>query len=169
MIVSFRTGSYAAALPLLVFLAVGCASQRERALPPAKPNETPWSVRMADSIMAQHPDPSLWEVDEKRRKPKWSYATAFATHAVAQLGVSRGEAKYIDYGKKYMEPFIDEDGQFRKGVYKPKDYKLDDVQPGRLLLLLLKQTNEPRYRAAADALIEQLKTQPRTSEGGYWH
>lgn len=162
MTASLRTAACAVMLLLVVG---GCAT----GLKPAKPNETPWSVRMADSVIAHHPDPAKWEVDKKTNKPKWSYATAFATYSVVTAGVRRGEGRYIDYGKAYIDAYIDEDGKFKPKVYKAKDYKLDDVQPGRLLLLLLKQTGDVRYRVAADTLIEQLVTQPRTADGGYWH
>jgi unsaturated rhamnogalacturonyl hydrolase len=150
---------------LLLTFACGCAAKRTK---PEK-SDQPWSLRMSHAIVEQHPESAKWELDDKGKRPKWSYATAFATHAVATVGVSTGEAKFIDYGKTYVDTFIDADGNFKPKVYKLKDYKLDDVQPGRLLLLLLKQTNEPRYRVAADTLVEQLKTQPRTSDGGYWH
>jgi unsaturated rhamnogalacturonyl hydrolase len=38
-----------------------------------------------------------------------------------------------------------------------------------LLLLLYKVTGQEKYRKAAALLRQQLKTHPRTSEGGFWH
>ena len=40
---------------------------------------------------------------------------------------------------------------------------------GRILLLLYNVTGQEKYRKAAALLREQLKTHPRTSEGGFWH
>ena len=37
------------------------------------------------------------------------------------------------------------------------------------LFALADRTHDPRYTRAADALREQLRTQPRTAEGGFWH
>lgn len=40
---------------------------------------------------------------------------------------------------------------------------------GRNLLTLYKVTGQEKYRKAAALLREQLRTHPRTSEGGFWH
>ncbi|MEA2710075.1 MAG: unsaturated rhamnogalacturonyl hydrolase [Phycisphaerales bacterium] len=125
----------------------------------AKPDAPkPWSLRMAKSIVAQDRD-----------APQWNDRAALAAHAVALVGVSAGDPALIDYGKKYIEAFIDKKGKITTPAYEPKKYEVDDVAPGRLILLLHRQLRQPRYRIAADALIEQLKTQPRTLDGGYWH
>ncbi|HEX8686411.1 MAG TPA: DUF4350 domain-containing protein, partial [Pyrinomonadaceae bacterium] len=53
--------------------------------------------------------------------------------------------------------------------YKPDEYNIDHVQSGRLLLTLYKVTGQEKYRKAAASLREQLRTHPRTTEGGFWH
>ena len=150
---------------LLLIIVTGCATAKTK--PPA--SEKPWSIRMAETVVAEHPDPAKWELDDKRRAPKWSYATSFAAYAVAAVGARTGDAAFVEYAKKYVDEFIDKDGKFITKTYKPKDYKLDDILPGRLLLLELKQTGDTRYRVAADALTKQLTAHPRTADGGYWH
>jgi len=159
-----RRTAYAFVL-VLIALVTGCTTAKQK--PPA--SDKPWSVRMAETVVAQHPDPAKWELDDKRHAPKWSYATSFATYAVATVGARNGDAAFIDYAKKYVDAFIDKDGKFITKTYKAKDYKLDDILPGRLLLMELKQTGDVRYRVAADTLAKQLTTHPRTAEGGYWH
>ena len=149
---------------LLLSTLCGCAAAKK-----PEPSDKPWSLRMAESVVARHPEPGKWELDDKRRHPKWSYATAFATQAVTTVGLSTGDANLAQYAEKYVDAFIDKDGKFTTKTYKPETYKLDDIQPGRLLLLLLKQTSEPRYRVAADTLAQQLSTHPRTADGGFWH
>ncbi|KAH7302459.1 hypothetical protein KP509_23G074400 [Ceratopteris richardii] len=49
------------------------------------------------------------------------------------------------------------------------DYTLDNIRSGTVLLFLWKLTGEIKYKQAADLLREQLKSQPRTKEGGFWH
>src|ERR1041384_7860471 len=66
-----------------------------------------------------------------------------------------------------MDHFVAADGTIR--TYKLEDYSLDNVLPGRILLLLYRVTEQEKYRKAAAQLRAQLKTQPRTSEGGFWH
>ena len=124
-----------------------------------------WSVRMADATIARHPNPALMEDPE----PEWRYSSSFAVHAIARLGVETGERKYIDYARRYVEPFIDDHGKIVTDTYAPKKYRLDDVVPGRVLLLLYEQTRDGRFLVGPRQLAEQLTTQPRTSDGGYWH
>jgi unsaturated rhamnogalacturonyl hydrolase len=159
-----RRAACAFVLALLAIVA-GCAAPKTK--PPT--SDKPWSTRMAESVVARHPNAARWELDDKRKQPKWSYATSFATYAVATVGLRDGEGKFVEYAKTYTDAFVDKDGKFIPKSYKPKDYKLDDMLPGRLLLLELRQTGEPRYRVAADTLARQLTTQPRTADGGYWH
>src|SRR5215831_15840404 len=45
----------------------------------------------------------------------------------------------------------------------------DNILLGRMLLFLYQQTKQEKYHKAADLLREQLRKQPRTSEGGFWH
>ena len=59
------------------------------------------------------------------------------------------------------------DGTIR--TYQLEDYNIDNILLGRNLLLLYKVTGEEKYRKAAGLLREQLRTHPRTSDGGFWH
>ena len=66
-----------------------------------------------------------------------------------------------------MDHFVNDDGSIR--TYSLDEYNIDNILPGRNLLFLYKLTGEEKYRKAAATLREQLKTHPRTSEGGFWH
>lgn len=68
-----------------------------------------------------------------------------------------------------MESFVDDDGKIVTETYDPTKYRLDDVLPGRILLLLHEQTGDDRFLVGPRMLAEQLKTQPRTKGGAYWH
>lgn len=131
----------------------------------------PWSERMADSIMMRQPRAVMIE-NAGGGAPKWSYSAAFCVRAVTQVGVGKGEAgkKYIDYGRGYMDAFIDANGKIGR-AYDAKGYRLDDIAPGQLMLMLYGETKDVRYKAAALELAEQLKSQPRVigGEGGFWH
>jgi unsaturated rhamnogalacturonyl hydrolase len=155
-------------LTTLCALIIACGCARDGRQSSTEVREAPasaWSIRMADSTIARHPNPTLMEDPE----PEWRYSSSFAVHSIARLGVETGTAKYIDYAKRYADPFIEEDGKIAHDSYDPKKYRLDDVLPGRVLLLLHRQTREPRYLAGPLELISQLKSQPRTADGGYWH
>jgi unsaturated rhamnogalacturonyl hydrolase len=150
----------------LVVIACGCAHEKRTPTSAASKQQGPrWSVRLADATLARHPDPTLMEDPE----PAWRYSSSFAVHAIARLGVETGNQRYLDYAKAYAEPFIEDNGDIDHDSYDAKKYRLDDILPGRVLLLLYEQTRDPRCLVGPRELIEQLKSQPRTSDGGYWH
>lgn len=146
----------------LVILASSCKSDR-----PARESKTVsdrWSVRMADSEMKRHP--ALWMVDFVTEK-KWNYTQGLEGLAFIRLSESTGEEKYFNFAKGYADSLIDANGQILN--YKKSNFNIDQVNPGRMLLLLYDKTGDNRYKIAADTLRKQLKEQPRTSEGGFWH
>jgi len=53
--------------------------------------------------------------------------------------------------------------------YKAEEYQLDALNPGKTALALWQLTHEERYKKAAMLLRQQLDTQPRTPDGGFWH
>ena len=53
--------------------------------------------------------------------------------------------------------------------YDKSTYNLDFINSGKVLFDLYRETGDQRYKAAMDILIKQLKNQPRTLEGGFWH
>lgn len=116
------------------------------------------AARMADCLM-QH-DGLL----DKR----WSYDYGVAWRGMEALHALTGEKKYFDYIKDAMDTFVtDETGVIRDYTF--DTFNLDYVCNGRQLLYLYKATGEEKYRKAADVLREQLRRQPRTSDGGFWH
>ena len=75
--------------------------------------------------------------------------------------------KITDYVEAWYDAIIAEDGTIYK--YKKSNYSLDHICPGRTLFQLYDITGKEKYRAAMDSLYSQLKSQPRTKEGGFWH
>ena len=134
-----------------------------------EPQTAPWSTRMADSIIYRHPKAGTIEPQKADRPPPWSYSTSLAVYAIAQVGLRTGNPKYLQYSRDYADDFLDSTGHIDPTRYKPQTYKLDDIAPGRLLLLLFHATHDDKYRNAALELTAQLKDQPRNSDGGFWH
>ena len=117
----------------------------------------PWSVRMSESVMKRNP------VTHRR----WDYTGGVVLGAIERVGVARRDTAMLNYVKRGIDAFVQPDGTI--SGYDPKEYNLDHVSPGRVLFGLHARTHDPRYRKALDLLRSQLATQPRTSEGGYWH
>jgi unsaturated rhamnogalacturonyl hydrolase len=120
-----------------------------------------WSIRMANTILTTS-DSLIYYVD---RNPKWAYDVAFLGMAIDRLGVT--DKKYSKYMEDWVNHFVRSDGSVID--FRLQEYNLDRIFPGRNVMTIYKRNPEPRYKLALDNIIEQLKTQPKTNSGGYWH
>ncbi|MDL2230664.1 glycoside hydrolase family 88 protein, partial [Alistipes sp. OttesenSCG-928-L06] len=124
----------------------------------------PWSARMALSEMLRNPDPCKLDFVETK---KWNYTNGLVVECVMKVYETTGDARYLDYARIYADSMISSDGTIFG--YRLDKYNLDHVNPGKYLFRLYDVTGEARLKTAIDTLWSQLTTQPRTSEGGYWH
>jgi unsaturated rhamnogalacturonyl hydrolase len=98
---------------------------------------------------------------------KWRYDQGVILEGMEGIWNATGEGKWFDYIKKSMDFYVSEDGSIRG--YRPDEYNIDHINNGRQLLMLYRVTGKEKYKKAADLLREQLRTHPRTSEGGFFH
>ncbi len=117
----------------------------------------PWSVRMAESIMIRHPN----------GYGNWDYVTGTVLRGFEELWRYTGDSRYFEYIKKTVNNVVSSNGVISD--YRVSDYNIDEINEGRMLLLLYKETGDSRYQTAAAQLRLQLSQHPRTSEGGFWH
>ncbi len=123
----------------------------------------PWSVRMADSEIARHPDPMTLDSEQ----PKWEYTHGLVLRALLAVGDRTGDARYEKYVRAYYDGMIGADGAIR--TYDASEFNIDRVNPGKPLFELYRRTGDPKYKLALDRLRQQMRDHPRTSEGGFWH
>src|SRR5215211_1589224 len=123
-----------------------------------------WSQQLAGTAMNLWKDSFLLEGD---KAAKWRYDQGVILEGIEGIWNATGEGKWYNYIQKSMDFYVQEDGSI-KG-YRPDEYNIDHVNNGRMLLLLYRVTGKEKYKKAADLLRSQLKTHPRTSEGGFWH
>lgn len=131
---------------------------------------TSWAQRMADNVMKAYPDSIVVKKAGEtvvKRPASWDYEQGVVLKGFDQLWKQTGNRVYFNYMKKIVDHFVQTDGSIR--TYDLVEFNIDDVTPGRILLSLYKETKDDRYKKAADLLREQLRLQPRTKEGGYWH
>jgi unsaturated rhamnogalacturonyl hydrolase len=121
--------------------------------------------KIIQSTINAYPDPSKLSIISPG---KWTYEYGFFLNAMSKTPDTDG-MEYFNYMKGWVDNFITTDGQWRPGVYDQTEYKLDDILPGRLCIWLYQQTKDERYKKVADQLVDQLKSQPKTKDGGYWH
>lgn len=98
---------------------------------------------------------------------KWSYDMGVVLKGFESLWMRTGDVRYYNSLKSRMDYFVQNDGSI-KG-YELEEYNIDHVNNGKLVLMLYRITGAEKYKKAADHLRSQLRTQPRTNEGGFWH
>ena len=124
-----------------------------------------YSAKVANTAMTLWSDTSA--VSPNHLPQKWSYDIGVVLKGIEGLWLTTADKKYFEYMQKCMDFFVDDKGVIR--TYKQDDYNIDNVLCGRILLTLFKVTGRDKYYKAAATLREQLKSQPRTKEGGFWH
>lgn len=98
---------------------------------------------------------------------KWRYDQGVILKGIEGIWNATGDPKWFNYIQKSMDFYIGEDGSI-KG-YRPDEFNIDHINNGKLILLLYRVTGKEKYKKAADLLRSQLRTHPRTAEGGFWH
>jgi unsaturated rhamnogalacturonyl hydrolase len=124
----------------------------------------PISERLADTAMNR-----IW-VDQRNQPgipPKWNYEQGVIHKGIEAMWYATGDAKYFRHIQKGMDYWIDENGNHKD--YHLEEYNIDHVTPATSILLLYRVTGQEKYRKLADLFRSQLKTHPRTNEGGFWH
>ncbi len=144
---------------LAVIILSSCDTSRRDGL-----NSPRWSVRMAESEMIRNP--SLWMSDFVTEK-KWNYTQGLMGLAFIRLSEATGDKAYFEYARGYADSLIDENGIIYE--YKKENYNIDQVNPGKMMFLLFDSAKDPRYEKVIHTLRDQLESQPRIAEGGFWH
>jgi len=123
------------------------------------------SKEIAANFIGLHPDSIIYTDEVKSRM--WNYEQGLMLETFFRLFDDTRKHRYTDYIKRNLDYYIGENGKIK--TYKSEDFSLDNISSGRALLELYKLTKNSKYKKAADTLREQLRRQPRTTEGGFWH
>ena len=125
----------------------------------------PMSQKIATMVM------KTWPSDTTASgKPfkKWNYDEGVILKGIEGVWEQTADRSYFKYMQQSMDNLVSADGTMITG-YKSDDYNIDNVLCGRILLSLYNVLGIPKYYTAATTLYNQLKSQPRTPEGGFWH
>jgi unsaturated rhamnogalacturonyl hydrolase len=118
---------------------------------------------MARSEMKRFPE--AWMI-ENTAKPRWGYTHGLVVKAMLEEWKHTNNQTYYDYAKIYADSLIDANGKIRMNYL---SFNIDNINAGKILFDLYKQSNDKRYKTAMDTLRKQMSEHPRTSEGGFWH
>lgn len=126
--------------------------------------------RYVERIMAESaPDRPLWNI-EKIKEGKingWNYIDGCMMIALLNLYRITGEKRYYDFAENFLDYYVFEDGSIRG--FKEEEYNLDNICEGRVLFDVYALSGKEKYRKAIETLYGQIKRQPRTCEGNFWH
>ena len=103
----------------------------------------------------------------KNNKDNWNYEDGCVLLGSVQMYQATGDHLYKQFVLDYLNNFILEDGTIKN--YVKEKYNIDSINTGKILFYALDWTGENKYKKAIEVLMEQVKEQPRTSCGNFWH
>ena len=123
-----------------------------------------YGLRFAESEMTRFPE--LWQYDHGTRL-YFGYTQGVGGCTMLRLWKETGDERYYRYVETWADSLVADDGTIH--LYSREAYNLDLINAGKVLFDIRKATGDKKYRLAMDGLVEQLKNQPRTCDGGFWH
>lgn len=103
----------------------------------------------------------------KTDRNMWNYEVGCVLIGLRAMYQATGDNFYLNALRSFTDRYIEVDGNIRN--YVAAEYNLDYIPAGCVLYTLYDKTCEPRYRKAIETLEEQLRHQPRTPCGSFWH
>lgn len=142
--------------------------ERLAEMPPVE-NSLYWTRALAESVQLRRGNSLAYKpvVPAGESNSRWTYTTGLLTLAMDRVGEFLDTNVYQTFARDTIASFINEDGTI--ATYDVSDYNIDKINSGKMLLRLYEDTEEERFRLAADQLLEQMEDHPRTSQGAFWH
>lgn len=126
--------------------------------------------RYIDRLMADTtPDKPIWNIENIKsgKKPGWNYIDGCMMTSLYSIYQQKKDRAYLDFIDGFVDYYVFADGSIRG--YELETYNVDNINEGRILFDLYRETGKEKYRKAADLLYKQLLAQPRTGTGNFWH
>ncbi|MBQ7160028.1 MAG: glycoside hydrolase family 88 protein, partial [Treponema sp.] len=114
-------------------------------------------------------DIPVWNIEKARSGTKsgWDYIDGCMIMALLEIYATSQDEKYLKFADYYEDYRIKDDGTIMG--YRIDEWNLDNINGAKNLITLYNLTKKEKYRKAADKVYEQIKGQPRTIEGNFWH
>ncbi len=115
------------------------------------------------------PEAPIWNIENIRlgKQPAWNYIDGCMMTSLYSIYKQSGDKKYLDFIDHFVYYYVFDDGSIRG--YKLDTYNLDNLNEGRILFDLYKETGKEKYKKAIELLHRQIVEQPRTEYGNFWH
>lgn len=115
-------------------------------------------------------DIPAWNIEKARAgagKPGWNYIDGCMILALLEIYRTTGEKKYYDFADAFINHRVHEDGTIEG--YDPEEYNIDNVNAGKTLFALYEINGKEKYKKAIELIYSQVRRQPRTKDGNFWH
>ena len=115
------------------------------------------------------PEAPIWNIEHiKHGKPAaWNYIDGCMMTSLYQIYKQSGDKKYLDFIDNFIDYYVDDEGNIRG--YDRETFNLDNINEGRVLFDLYRETGKEKYKLAIEHLYHQIEKQPRTHIGNFWH
>lgn len=115
------------------------------------------------------PQAPIWNIESIRqgKSPHWNYIDGCMITSLLEIGKITNDDRYFDFSEKFIDYYVNDDGSILG--YDIEKYNLDDINEGKVLFELYEKTHKEKYHLAIENQALQLKNQPRTCTGNYWH
>ena len=115
------------------------------------------------------PDAPIWNIENIKhgKAPGWNYIDGCMMTSLYSIYKITGNKKYLEFIDKFVDYYVFEDGSIRG--YELDTYNVDNLNEGRVLFDLYRETGKAKYKKAIDLLYSQVCGQPRTGLGNFWH
>ena len=126
-------------------------------------------VYLDELLKSSTPERPAWNKEALREnhQPKWNYIDGCMIKAVLEMYVLTGDRYYLDFSDDFIDFYVNDKGAIRG--YQVEELNCDNINAGKVLFTLYEETGKEKYRKALDLLYSQLKVQPRTKGGNFWH
>ena len=114
-------------------------------------------------------DVPVWNIEKALagKAGGWNYIDGCMILALLETYQATGKKKYYEFADAFIDHRVGEDGSITG--YSVEEYNIDNVNAGKTLFALYELNGKEKYRKAIDLIYSQVKTQPRTAEGNFWH
>ena len=116
------------------------------------------AIPLLETVMTRYPDYRMayWK--------DYTYVQGYMFEAMDRLGQLTGDSRYLEYIKKYMDHFVDEEGNYKGGGLT----NLDNFMTGSAFCTLYGRTGDEKYKKAALQILKAVDHYP-SSDGQFWH
>jgi rhamnogalacturonyl hydrolase YesR len=129
----------------------------------AQKPDTNYSVAVARSFIERVPDPE--SIHWTGQNNSFSWQAGYIMFAMEKMWRSTGDARYFNYIKKYVDRHVDDKGNAPRF----SNNALDNFLPGYAITFMYEQTQQDKYKIAANKVRNGFINYPRNSDGSFWH